>query len=81
LGKVYKLGNTKLLNRNNNKIRSMKIMELTTKIDSPNSNSKSLRSVIPREIINFLNLEKGDSLNWVVEAEDNDFKISLKKSE
>lgn len=56
-------------------------MELTTKIDSPNSNSKSLRSVIPREIINFLNLEKGDSLNWVVEAEDNDFKISLKKSE
>lgn len=56
-------------------------MELTTKIDSPNKRSKSLRAIIPREVVNFLSIQKGDSLKWVVEAEDNKFKISLEKLE
>lgn len=54
-------------------------MELTTKIDSPNPKSKSLRAYIPREVVRFLNIKKGDELLWLVEAEDNEFKISLEK--
>jgi bifunctional DNA-binding transcriptional regulator/antitoxin component of YhaV-PrlF toxin-antitoxin module len=57
----------------------MRIMELTTKIDSPNPKSKSLRAYIPREVVRFLNIKKGDELLWLVEAEDNEFKISLEK--
>lgn len=56
-------------------------MEVTTKIDSPNPKATSLRAIIPREIVRFLDITKGDEIKWVVEAEDNSFKITVAKSE
>ena len=59
----------------------MKIMEVSTKIDSPNAKAGSLRAIIPKEIVRFLDINRGDRLKWVVEAEDSSFKISVKKEE
>jgi hypothetical protein len=59
----------------------MKIMELNSNVIKPNPKSKSLRTTIPKEIINILKLNCNDKLQWDVEACDNELKVSVSKSE
>lgn len=42
-------------------------MSLESKVSIARPNSKSLRATIPEGIVAFLNLEKGDMLEWKME--------------
>lgn len=57
-------------------------MEIKTKVDSPNPKASTLRSIIPREVISTLSLEKGDSINWVINAiGENQLQVVIEKTE
>lgn len=57
-------------------------MEIKTKVDSPNPKASTLRSIIPREVINTLSLEKGDSINWIINAiGENELQVTIEKLE
>ncbi len=38
-----------------------------TKLASARSNSKSMRTTVPKEVVQFLNLSKGDNIQWIVD--------------
>ena len=57
-------------------------MEIKTKVDSPNPKASTLRSIIPIEVINTLSLEKGDSINWIINAiGENELQVTIEKLE
>jgi hypothetical protein len=45
-------------------------MSLNSKVSIARPKSKSLRATIPEGIVAFLNLEKGDKLDWRMEIRD-----------
>jgi bifunctional DNA-binding transcriptional regulator/antitoxin component of YhaV-PrlF toxin-antitoxin module len=47
-------------------------MSLESKVSIARPKSKSLRATIPEGIVAFLELEKGDKLEWKMEIEDNE---------
>ena len=49
----------------------MAIIRTQTKITPAKSDSISLRSTVPKEIVQVLDLKKGDIIEWTVEIEDN----------
>lgn len=57
----------------------MKVFEYATKVSLARPNSKSARTTIPKEVMQFLDIEIGDSVNWVVEYNDGETEIKLKK--
>lgn len=61
----------------------MKVMEILTKVDSPNPKASTLRTIIPREAINILDLKKGDNIKWSFHAkgENKPLEIILEKEE
>ena len=58
-------------------------MEIITKVDTPNPKASTLRTIIPREAINTLNLKKGDNIKWSfhIKGEDKPLEIHLEKGE
>jgi antitoxin component of MazEF toxin-antitoxin module len=54
------------------------MFKYNTKITEANPNSISLRATIPKEVVHFLNLEKGNSLEWKVHLKDGDIKVEIK---
>ena len=57
-------------------------MEIKTKVDSPNPKASTLRSIIPREVINKIKKEKGDSINWIINAiGENELQVTIEKLE
>lgn len=42
--------------------------EYETKITSARPNSKSVRTTVPKEVVQFLNLSEGDNIKWIVEV-------------
>lgn len=58
-------------------------MEIKTKVDSPNPKASTLRTIIPREAINILGLEKGDNIRWIFNAKGKNLplEIIIEKSE
>lgn len=58
----------------------MIMFKYNTKVNPANPNSKSLRTTVPKEIVEILNLEQGDTVQWQVDVESKDeFKIIVTK--
>ena len=51
-----------------------------TKVNPANPNSKSLRTTVPKEIVEILDLEQGDTVQWQVDVINNsEFNIIVTK--
>ena len=50
-----------------------------SKVGFSNKQTKSLRVGIPKEVVKFLKLEKGDSVMWKVEIENGDINVKIDK--
>ena len=48
-----------------------------TKITKANTNSSSLRTTIPIEIVKLLNLKENDFIEWIIEFKNNSISISI----
>lgn len=57
----------------------MIIMKIRNKLSTINPRSVALRASVPREIVRALELEKGDEIEWILEAVDNELKVSVEK--
>ena len=58
------------------------MFKFITKVNRANNNAKTLRTSIPKEIVNSLELSHGDDLVWNVEAvNSNELKIFVSKKE
>lgn len=54
-------------------------MKIRNKLSTINPRSVALRASVPREIVRALELEKGDEIEWILEAVDNELKVSVEK--
>jgi hypothetical protein len=54
-------------------------MSLESKVSIARPESKSLRATIPEGIVAFLDLEKGDTLEWKMEILENERVVLVKK--
>ena len=54
-------------------------MSLRTKVSIARPKSKSLRATIPEGIVAFLDLRKGDKLDWRMEIVDNERVVMVRK--
>lgn len=54
-------------------------MNLESIATSARPKTKSLRATIPEGVVAFLNLESGDSLEWIMDFEKNDRIVIVKK--
>lgn len=54
------------------------MIKYTTKVHNANKNSSTLRSVIPSQIVEHLQLESNDTIKWIIT---DDGKIELEKLE
>lgn len=50
-----------------------------TKTNYANLRSDSLRCTIPKEIVSALNIEKGDSIKWILEESADGPKVTVEK--
>lgn len=57
------------------------VFKYSTKVSLARPNSKSARTTIPKEVMQFLNLEIGDNINWVVEYSEGTTEVKLEKIE
>lgn len=58
----------------------MIIMRIKNKVSTINPRSVALRASVPREIVRALELEKGDEIEWILEADNNELKVSVVKA-
>lgn len=56
-------------------------MKSRVKVTTASARSVALRSSVPREVVKALELKKGDQIDWVIEAIDNELKVSVVKVE
>jgi hypothetical protein len=56
-------------------------MPLKSKTSIARPKSKSLRATIPEGIVEFLNLQPGDGLEWSMETAQGERAVTIKKSE
>ena len=54
-------------------------MSLESTATSARPNTKSLRATIPEGVVAFLNLESGDSLEWIMDFEKNERIVVVRK--
>ena len=59
----------------------MIMFKFLTKVNRANNKAKTLRTSIPKEIVNSLGLSHGDDLIWNVEVIDDELKIFVSKKE
>lgn len=57
----------------------MRIMSVDTKIGITNPNTRSGRSAVPRSVMDFLDLEIGDSLSWHMDIENGSKVVKVEK--
>ena len=57
----------------------MKLFEVKSNIILQNPNSQSLRTTIPAEIVGILELHKDDKMVWVVNTDDGEIIVEIKK--
>lgn len=48
------------------------MFKYNTKVNPANPNSKSLRTTVPKEIVEILDLSQGDTVQWNVDIESKD---------
>ena len=54
-------------------------MKIKNRLSTINPRSVALRASVPREIVRALELKKGDEIEWILEAVDNELKVSFEK--
>ena len=59
----------------------MIMVKFLTKVNRANNNAKTLRTSIPKEIVNSLELSHGDDLVWNVEVVNEELKIFVSKQD
>jgi hypothetical protein len=59
----------------------MIMLKFVTKVNHANSKSTTLRTSIPKEIVNSLDLSHGDDLVWNIDVVDGEMKIIVSKNE
>ena len=59
----------------------MKVFEYDTKVSLARPNSNSGRTTIPKEIMKFLDMKIGDSINWEVRYTDGVTEVIVSKKE
>ena len=59
----------------------MKLFELESTVNLQTSHSKSLRTTVPVEIVQALNLSDKDKLSWKVLVEDNELVCTVNKKQ
>lgn len=59
----------------------MKLFELESTVNLQTSHSKSLRTTVPVEIVQALNLSDKDKLAWTVSVEDNELVCTVNKKQ
>ncbi|MCR5027227.1 MAG: hypothetical protein K6A34_07290 [Methanobrevibacter sp.] len=52
-----------------------------TKLSKGNTNSKSVRTSVPANIAQILNVKAGDSIEWIVESNSDNITITITKAE
>lgn len=57
------------------------MFKFTTKVNKANNKASTLRTSIPKEIAESLDLSHGDDLSWNVEASNDELKIFITKKE
>ena len=57
------------------------MLKFVTKVNHANSKSTTLRTSIPKEIVNSLDLSHGDDLVWNIDVVDGEMKIIVSKNE
>ena len=57
------------------------MVKFLTKVNRANNNAKTLRTSIPKEIVNSLELSHGDDLVWNVEVVNEELKIFVSKQD
>jgi hypothetical protein len=55
-------------------------MKIRNKLSTINPRSVALRASVPREIVRALELEKGDEIEWILEAVNSELKVSVVKA-
>ena len=56
-------------------------MKSRVKVTASSARSVALRASVPREVVKALELVKGDQIDWVIEAVDNELRVSVEKVE
>lgn len=59
----------------------MKMFKYETKISLARPNSKSARTTIPKEVMNFLDMEIGDLIEWNVKINGENVNVEIHKKE
>lgn len=59
----------------------MRMFEYETKVSIARPNSKSGRTTIPKEVMNFLDLKIGDYLSWNVKINGEQIVVEVNKKE
>ncbi len=59
----------------------MVMVKYTSKISKGSSERDSARLIIPQGIRKLLEVNPGDSIDWIVNIDDNGMKITVQKSE
>jgi len=52
---------------------------MQTKLNYGRSDSKSLRTTVPKAVVDVLKLANGDLVDWSIEAKDSQFIVSVRK--
>ncbi len=66
----------------NNKYGGMTVLfKQKTKLSKGNTNSKSVRTSVPANIAQILNVKAGDSIEWIVESNSDNITITITKAE
>lgn len=55
-------------------------MKITTKLARPNPQSQSLRTSVPSEVRNALDLNEDSQVDWILKAVDNKIVIEVEKN-
>ena len=55
-------------------------MKITTKLARPNPKSQSLRTSVPSEVRNALDLNEDSQVDWILKAVDNKIVIEVEKN-
>lgn len=59
----------------------MTTIKKTTKINKANTNRNSYRTTIPQQVVELLELDITDELEWIIKIKDNKLKVTIQKKE
>lgn len=57
------------------------MLKFQSKINYANPNSKSLKVGVPKKVAESLNVKAGDTMEWILDVENNEMRMYVKKAE